>query len=203
MPLVRTAGKSRFHLAGRAAAVARNGVAIIALLGPCDDAVPARSGNTGSGDHGAGPPGLELAGRAATVAGNAVPIVALFGPTDPPITTHHSGDARLTGYRTDVVGLDDALGAAAVAARGVPVVTFLSMIEGAVAATRTGRSLDTFRRILAADPRIRYLDSQGIASAAIPIYLILSASSGSTYAAATPTGPATNDSNLGTAGAEA
>jgi len=108
----------------------------------------------------------------------------------------------LTGDRTDIVGLDGAPGAAAVAASGVPVVTFLAIIKGAVTATRTGRSLDTSRRILSSGSGIRYNEERGFVSAAIPIFLILITASGSTYAAATRAGSPTNDSDIGTAGTE-
>jgi hypothetical protein len=45
-----------------------------------------------------------------------------------------------------VIGLDDALGGAPVAAHDVSVVTFFTFVEDAVAATRSGIGLDTSLR---------------------------------------------------------
>jgi hypothetical protein len=84
-----------------------------------------------------------MAGRAAPVAGHGVAVIALLGPADSPIAAPNSGDARFAGDRTNEIGLDDALGTAAVAAHAIPVVTFFALVEAAVAATRTGVGLQT------------------------------------------------------------
>jgi hypothetical protein len=52
----------------------------------------------------------------------------------------------LTGDWTNEIGLEDALGTATITTRDVPVVTFLALVEDAVAATRTRIGLKTSLR---------------------------------------------------------
>jgi hypothetical protein len=104
----------------------------------------------------------------------------------------------LTGDRTDVIGLDDALGAAAVTSHRVTVVTSFALIEDAVSAARTGISLDTSLRSVASGTYIRQRDKDTCVSAGVPIF---NTASGPADAAATRTGSHINDSVLAGTGA--
>jgi hypothetical protein len=131
-----------------------------------------------------------LAGRAATVGRNGIPIVALLGSTNLLVTAKHCGDARLTRNGTDVVGLHRALGAAAVAAHGISVVTFLAWIEDAIAAARTRIGLHTSLRNVADGRDIRQRKNTYIITA-VAIHIAAAASdTASRTGAASHTGPA-------------
>jgi hypothetical protein len=126
MPLVRAASVARLDLAGRAAAVARGGVAIVALFAPSEDAVAACFGGARSCHDRAAPTWFELAGCAATIARARVAVVALLGAADPAIAALDGGDARRIGHGAPKVRFDGALGATPVAANGVSIIASLA-----------------------------------------------------------------------------
>ena len=138
---LRHARVGRLDRARGAAAVARGGVLVVALLGAGDDAVSARLGDALDARRRALPSRFDLARGGAAVAGHGVAVIAGLSAIDLAVSAHEGRDAGRVRGRADVAGLELAARAAAVSRRGVAVVATLAEVHDAVPATAGAASI--------------------------------------------------------------
>jgi hypothetical protein len=108
----------------------------------------------------------------------------------------------LVGDRTNEIGLDNALGTATITAHDVPVITFFTLVEDAVAAARTGIGLETSLRNVGCGPSIRQRDCNSRVPAAALADATTSGPNASGSADAVATHSPTNDRDLTIASSE-
>ncbi len=123
------ASKAGLKSAGRAAAIVRSGVAVVALLASSDDPIAAQFGDTFGAGRWALPPRLDLTLRRAAVARNGVAVVARLAAVHLAIAALDRRDARRARLRADVVGLELTKRAATIARHHVAVIALLAQVQ--------------------------------------------------------------------------